>query len=163
MIGKYQDVWLYDWTNQNRKSREKLCEKQITMLDSLGFDWTIHDRWEDNFKELERFKAENGHTDVPSDHPLAKFVAGLRKNPLDEEKRKRLNALGFEWDGRASRSRNAWRAGVEHAREFYDKHGDLKVPGNYACSDGYKLGNFVKRAKRDGRLEELLSSLGHRE
>ena len=129
------------------------------MLDSLGIDWTIHDRWEDNFKALERFKAEHGHTDVPFDHPLAKFVSGLRKNPLSDERKERLDAIGFEWDGRASRSRNAWRAGAEHCREYYENHGDLKVPRNYACSDGYKLGNFVKRAKKIGRLEELLSSL----
>lgn len=157
-VGKYEDVWLYDWLNQNRKSREKLCERQIAMLDNLGMDWTIRDRWEDSFRELERFKEEHGHTDVPFDHPLAKFVARLRKNPLDEEKRKRLDEIGFEWDGRVSRSRNAWRAGVEHSREFYEENGNLKVPGNYKCSDGYKLGNFVKRAKRDGRLEELMEA-----
>ena len=81
------------------------------------------------------------------EHPLAKFVAGLRKNPLSEERKNRLDAIGFDWDGRASRSRNAWRVGSKHAQEFYDKHGDLKVPGNYACADGYKLGNFLKKAR----------------
>jgi len=159
-IGKYDDIWLYDWCNQNRTSREKLCERQIGMLDALGFDWTIHDRWEDNFAELERFKAEHGHTDVPNTHPLARFVAGLRKNPLDEEKRKRLEEIGFEWDGRAARSRNAWRAGKTHAQEYYEKNGNLKVPGGFICSDGYKLGNFVKRVKKDGRLEELMAAIG---
>lgn len=158
-LGKYYDVWLYDWLNQNRKSRESLCERQIMMLDSFGMDWEIHDRWDDNFKELVRFKAEHGHMDIPPEHPLAKFVAGLRKNPLDDEKRERLDQLGFDWDGRASRSRNAWRVGKAHAQEFYDKHGDLKVPGNYACADGYKLGNFLKRIKREGKLAELVQSL----
>lgn len=158
-LGKYYDVWLYDWLNQNRKSRESLCERQIMMLDSFGMDWEIHDRWDDNFKELVRFKAGHGHMDIPPEHPLAKFVAGLRKNPLDDEKRERLDQLGFDWDGRASRSRNAWRVGKAHAQEFYDKHGDLKVPGNYACADGYKLGNFLKRIKREGKLAELVQSL----
>ena len=157
--GKYGEVWLYDWLNQNRKSREKLSERQVMMLDNLGMNWEQHDRWEDNFKELERFKVEHGHTDIPPEHPLAKFVAGLRKNPLDDEKRERLDQLGFEWDGKASRSRNAWRVGKAHAQEFYDKHGDLKVPGNYACADGYKLGNFLKKAKRDGKLAELVQAL----
>ena len=158
-LGKYHDVWLYDWLNQNRMSRESLCERQIMMLDSLGMDWVIHDRWEDNFRELERFKEQYGHTDVPGTHPLAKFVAGLRKNPLDPEKRERLDALGFDWDGRASRSRNAWRAGTAHAKDFYNEHGDLKVPRNYACSDGYKLGNFLKRIKREGKLAELIREI----
>lgn len=159
-IGKYQDVWLNDWCNQNRASRDNLCDRQIEMLDALGFDWMIHDRWEDNFKELERFKSEHGHTDVANTHPLARFVAGLRKNPLDPEKKERLEKIGFEWDGRAARSRNAWRAGVEHSREYYAKNGNLKVPGGFICSDGYKLGNFVKRIKRDGRLEELMADIG---
>ena len=73
--------------------------------------------------------------------------------------KERLDSIGFEWDGRASRSRDAWRVGSKHAQEFFNKHGDLKVPGNYACSDGYKLGNFVKKAKRDGRLPELEKEL----
>ena len=71
----------------------------------------------------------------------------------------RLNNLGFEWDGRASRRRNAWRVGEAHALEYFEKRGNLKVPGGFKCADGYKLGNFVKKAKADGRFEELEKSV----
>ena len=158
-IGKYHGVWLYDWVDQNRRSRDNLCDRQIKMLESLGMDWEIHDRWEDNFRELERFKEENGHTDVPGDHPLARFVAEIRKRPPSQAKIDRLNALGFEWDGRVSRSRNAWRTGVAHSREYWGDHGNLNVPKGYICGDGYKLGLFVKNSKAKGRFEELCSEV----
>ena len=158
-IGKYHDVWLYDWINQNRTSRGKLCERQVVMLDSLGMDWEPHDKWEDNYKELLKFKEQNGHTDVPSDHPLAKFVAGLRKNMPEGERKERLDKIGFEWDGRAARARNAWRAGVEHSRDYYEKHGDLKVPAGFVADDGYKLGNFIKNTRSNKRMDELLEKV----
>ena len=86
-------------------------------------------------------------------------MAEQRKRPPSGSRKELLDALGFEWDGRASRSRNAWREGTSHVAEYYDKHGDLKVPAGFVTKDGYKLGNFIKKAKRDGRFEELLATL----
>ena len=133
-----------------------MCERQLMMLDSLGMDWEIVDPWEEKFKELTIFKDQYGHTDVPGDYgPLGRWVAGQRKDPPEGEKRERLEKIGFEWDGRQSRSRNAWREGVKHAKEYYGIHGDIKIPRGYVCSDGYKLGNSIITTRRNGRLEEL--------
>ena len=109
---------------------------------------------------MKNHKEENGHVDVPGDEGrLGKWVAEIRKRPPSPDKVERLNEIGFEWDGRASRSRNAWRAGCVHSFEYYRNHGDIKVPGGYVCGDGYKLGTFIKNLKRDKRLDELLDEL----
>ena len=79
----------------------------------------------------------------------------LRERVPEGERKDRLDALGFEWDGRKARSNNAWRAGVEKSIEYYETHGNLKVPKGYVCEDGYKLGTFIQRAKRDKRVDEL--------
>ena len=31
----------------------------------------------------------------------------------------------------------------------------MRVPKGYTCADGYKLGTFIQRAKRDKRMDEL--------
>ena len=157
-LGSYHGVWLYPWLQRNRENKAKLCERQIAYLDSISMDWEVRDYFTDMLAALELYKTEHGHVDVPGDAgKLGKWVAEIRKRPPDDPARlEQLNGIGFEWDGRASRSRNAWRAGVAHAVPYYTSHGDLKVPGGFICDDGYKLGNFVKKAKADGRFNELM-------
>ena len=159
-LGEYNGVWLYDWLKRNRERQDRLIERQVAMLNSIGMDWTIEDPWEEKFNELEKYKEEHGHVDVPGDYgPLGHWVAEQRKRPPKEEKKERLDAIGFEWDGHASRSRNAWRTGAAHSLEYFTAHGDLKVPRGFVCADGYKLGNFVRRVKTDGKLDELIQLL----
>ena len=160
-LGEYHGVWLYDWLKRNREKQDLMCERQRTMLDSIGMDWTIVDPWEEKFRELEKYKEEHGHCDVPGDDgPLGHWVAQQRKEPPTGEKKERLDSIGFEWNGRQSRSRNAWREGVKHAREYYETHGDLKIPRGYKCADGYKLGNFIVTTKSKKRMDELNHLVG---
>lgn len=58
-----------------------------------------------------------------------------------------------------AKSRNAWRIGVDNSRAFYEKHGDLKVPAGFVTDDGYKLGNFIKNTKSNGKMDELLKEV----
>ena len=155
-LGMYHGVWLYDWLKRNREKQNLICERQRMLLDSLGMDWTITDPWEEKYKELERYHEQHGHTDVPGDDgPLGRWVAEQRKRPPAGEKKEKLDRIGFEWDGRKSRSRNAWREGAAHAREYYANHKNLKVPAGFITTDGYKLGTFVKNTKRKGLLADL--------
>ena len=97
---------------------------------------------------------------MPGDYGALGFWVGKQRERCpDDEKVARLDSIGFEWDGRVSRSRNTWRVGEAHALEYFEKQGNLKVPAGFKCSDGYKLGNFVKKAKADGRFEELEKSV----
>lgn len=149
-------VWLYDFLKRCRLKQDHLYERQRMMLDSIGMDWTVIDPWEEKFQMLVQYKNEHGHCDVPGDEgELGYWVARLRERVPEGERKDRLDALGFEWDGRVARSNNAWRNGVAHAAEFYKKHKNLKVPVRFVSEDGYKLGNFIKNTKRDDRMKEL--------
>lgn len=159
-LGEYHGVWLYDWLKRNRERQDQLIDRQRHMLDSIGMDWTVIDPWEEKFKELVDYKEDHGHCDVPgNDEKLGYWVTKLRERPPEGDRKDRLDALGFEWNGHKARKRNAWRTGIAHSIEYFRKHENLKVPAQFVSEDGYKLGNFIKKTKRDGRMEELLNAV----
>lgn len=63
-----------------------------------------------------------------------------------------------------------WENGYIHAAEFYKNNGHLKVPKNYICSDGFKLGQWIQtqRGTKRGTIpvpmlperEEKLNQIG---
>ena len=52
-----------------------------------------------------------------------------------------------------------WEDMYEHAKEYYETHGDLKIPGTYYTADGYALGTWIltQRAIRKGLQRGTLS------
>ena len=82
---------------------------RVVLLQKIGFDWKVELRtWDERFADLCAFKSRFGHTRVhvkwPEDPILGGWVVrqrqDYRKNRLTEECVARLNAIGFEWDGR---------------------------------------------------------------
>ena len=152
-------VYLYPWLKRNRINKDRLYQRQIDMLDAIGMDWTILDPWEEKFEMLVEFQAMYGHCDVPGDEgALGNWVAEQRKRPPEGERKEKLDQLGFEWDGNVSRKNNTWRVGVMYSRKFYRDHGHLKVPKGFV-TEGYRLGDFIKRTKANGRLDELIKEV----
>lgn len=51
-----------------------------------------------------------------------------------------------------------WLEGYNHALQYYDVKGDLLVPYNYICSDGYKLGHwiFAQRNTKKGNYSSVM-------
>ena len=100
---------LASWVERMRaaKRRNKLTHAQIQEFDRIGFIWSIALRhtWEQRFKELEAFKKEHGHCNVPENYPLnpalGHWVSGMRhkkkRGKLTKERVRHLAALGFCW------------------------------------------------------------------
>ena len=73
-----------------------------------------------------------------------------------------LDGIGMVWN-----KDTPWRAGFNHAKEYYKKNGNLAVPNQYICADGYRLGKWISnqrfamrsgkglRAEQIGQLEEI--------
>ena len=60
---------------------------------------------------------------------------------LTEEQIKRLDELGFSWDGR---HKNTWDKAYLAVCEYKKKYGDLKIPVAYVTDDGIKLGVWIR-------------------
>lgn len=112
---------LFQWVKRQRHQyklsklgeRSNLTQERIALLDGIGFVWNSHlAAWNDKFKELEQFKADNGHCFVPCNYKgssklstwikrqrrqYRKFVA-KQQSTLDAKRISKLERLGLAWD-----------------------------------------------------------------
>ena len=164
------------WVNQKRKakSKRKLGEEQMKILDDLGFVWDVYDHlWEQGISRLQEYKTEHGHVLVPYDHAtLDGFKLGIwvsqkrmakSKGKLGKEQMKILDDLGFVWDVLD----HLWEQSISRLQEYKTEHGHVLVPYDHATLDGFKLGIWVSQkrmAKSKGKLGEeqmkILDDLG---
>lgn len=159
----YHGIKLGRWVAQLRSYRKSgicsayLTDERIKLLDEIGMVWDVPDYlFEKNYTALLDYYRENGNADVPSYYVTADglrlgawvFNIRNRKNgsgkgaELTEEQIKRLDELGFSWDGR---HKNTWDKAYAAAREYKAKHGDLKIPAAYVTADGLALGRWIRR------------------
>jgi hypothetical protein len=84
----------------------------------------------------------------------------MRSSVLSNERRQRLDELGFEWDPHES----AWKEGYNHLTGYWNREGHCRVPQGHK-EDGHPLGGWVReqRANADTLSDErrrLLDELG---
>ena len=96
------------WVNVQRTAQRKgtIDAERVERLTKLGFDWDpLGSYWKDMFKQLVKFKEQNGHCDVPArwtgNRPLGGWVSNQRalrkKGTLSKDHIRKLNELGFLW------------------------------------------------------------------
>jgi hypothetical protein len=138
-------------------------------LKRIGFDWVSRGRsmqfrdssywdtkWERMLAVLTKFKRRFGHCWVPTTWPgtpkLGQWASRQRKlknqGLLDENRRRRLNALGFNW--RTADSANPrWERCFLRLLEFRRRFGHCHVPWESPLG---RWGVKTRRLKRAGRL-----------
>jgi superfamily II DNA or RNA helicase len=105
---KRAGITLSNWVNTQRdyQRKQQLEPDHKRRLDEVGFSWNPQcDTWETMFAELQRYKGEHGGCNVPQgwvkNPPLGKWVSRQRvlkkSGKLSSARKKRLDALGFEW------------------------------------------------------------------
>lgn len=116
--------------------------------------------WDVMYKQLLEFKEENGHTNVSRLHEgmkqLGNWVLEQRRQyhngKLKPEKRKKLEAIGFDWKGENRRELkdfdDIWWESYMKLVAYYKQHGHTNIPARY--SKDKALGTWVvaQRAKR---------------
>lgn len=158
----YHGVKLGRWIAQLRSYRKSgicsayLTDERIKLLNEIGTVWAVPDYlFEKNSAALLDYYRENGNADVPSYYVTADGLRlgawvfntrscknGIGKGAeLTEEQIKRLDELGFSWEGKFG---NNWNKSYEAACEYKKKYGDLKIPVAYVTADGLALGRWIR-------------------
>jgi superfamily II DNA or RNA helicase len=160
---------LGQWVSIQRQRQNKgaLSEERRERLDKIGFVWDPFEAdWDEGFGHLKIYKEHEGHCFVPATYNQHGFRLGgwvrsqrSHKDRLSEERRQRLEQLGFVWDARGS----GWDEGFRYLAIYQKRTGHCRVPALHE-EDGYPLGQWVdKQRQRKGilpkerrqRLDEL--------
>ena len=117
-------------------------------------DGKIRSAWNAMFRELDAFKAEHGHCNVPQSHgSLGGWVHSQRQRKLkmSEDRLQKLVGLGFNW-GTARGPRNTWGERLEELAEYKAQHGNCDIPQRQGS-----LGSWVssqRTARKKGKLSD---------
>ena len=155
-------VALGAWLRTQRRYRRegRLTEEQIRRLEGLGISWEDkYDRsWERGCRQAERWYADHHDLEVPPTYidadgfPLGKWLdrhrtvdphTGRRAIRLTPERRERLDAMGMRWEKKP----DPWEVRYELAREFYERHGHLRIPSGYK-PQGIWLNKWLNEQKQ---------------
>ncbi|CAE8588611.1 unnamed protein product [Polarella glacialis] len=158
----------------------ELDDRQIEMLDNLGFVWELQSfQWEQTFERLKAYQAEHGDVLVPADHDTADgfnlgawvsrqraLKRGTAIGELDESQMEMLDNLGFIWELQSFQ----WEQAFERLKAYKAEHEHMAVPVDHDTADGFHLGAWVarqralKRGTASGELDErqieMLDDLG---
>ncbi len=131
-----------------------LTDKRICELNGIGMVWDVPDYlWERYFAAAMEYHRENGNLNVPEKYTtqggvrLGTWLRNMRslrrkgECTLTEEQISALDKLGMIWKDKKELK---WENGYERAREYYEKHGNLKMPSLYKSESGFPLGKWVR-------------------
>jgi superfamily II DNA or RNA helicase len=124
----YKDKKLAKWVQHQRSfgNNGTLSTVRKERLSKIGFIWSIYDQyWEEMYSRLLAFNKTHGHCRVSSrsaDRELARWVVktrvAYRDGRLEETRRKRLEALGFEFKRGDKDRRSLQFVSFNEARKF---------------------------------------------
>lgn len=159
-----RDASLGTWAGKQRTANKEgsLSQDKIKKLEDLSFNWVVrrghqNTKWETRYQELVKYRKKHGHCNVPHlyarNPSLGKWVAYQRRlyrdNRLSENKKEKLNKLGFAW----SPFDIQWE---EHCQELIDykrQYGNCIVPLDYP--ENPALATWVHLQRQEHRRGKL--------
>ena len=121
-------------------------------LKNIGFELDPPDLWEMNFQAAKAYFEENGDLNIPDDYKEAggnlrgwltrqkKYANKEGDSRLSDDKIEKLRSIGLFDE--ISHADKIWLQRYEMAKAYFLKHGDLRIPKDYAV-DGFQLGIWV--------------------
>lgn len=165
-------IWLSKWLNEQkqiysgRRKCKQLTQEQIERLEAIGMNWNNRNAeanenaWEMHYAECKEYCEQYGNLNIPIGYKsksganlsvwIVRQRAQYKNGKLTSEQIAKLGAIGMAWE-----FADAWEIGFSHAKEYAGQNGDLLVPVDFVCADGYKLGNWVanQRSNRNGGVK----------
>ncbi|MBR1765147.1 MAG: Helicase associated domain protein [Ruminococcus sp.] len=147
-------AWIRNQRFARKSNASSLTEDKIERLDMLGFRWGDKSEklWNDGFQALCSYYRQHNSFKVPANYispsgvKLQSWIgtqrAKYKKGKLTDEQIKKLESIGFDLEGFAS-----WEDRFALAKAYYDEHGDLDMPANYAVN-GVKLRSWLNKQKK---------------
>lgn len=140
------------WVGVQRLHRDTISKERCQRLDQLGFVWDVLDsKWEEGLRHLIIYKERKGHCRVHQHHKESDFALGkwvsiqrVSENVLSEERRRRLDTLGFVWDALETN----WEEGFKHLTIYREREGHCRVPHGHK-KNGFRLGQWVSVQRRN--------------
>ena len=152
------------WLDHQRSAykRGALTANRQDRMSALDVIWDVQkEQWETSFSQLVEYSQEHGDCNPPDSYlthagfALGKWVGKQRtasnKGRLSQERKQRLDALGFVWDVRAAK----WEEGFNELMAYYHEHGDSMAPAKYMTPTGFKLGNWIYQQRTDFKQNKL--------
>lgn len=162
---------LGEWIKLQRKDYRNgtIKKKHEQALNTLGIQWDpMQDYWDDGFYHAEQYLKEHGDLLVPRDYicndgyNLGIWIynkrQNLKKGVLTDSQKKQLDSIGMTW----SIPDDQWNASYELAKQYFEEHGNLKVPRQYVTDTGMKLGMWISDRRRNYQKGMLSEDQVHR-
>ena len=150
---------LAGWLDRQRTlyAAGKLSPQRVEALERLNIIWDAGEHeWQIWYAEYQRWhRQQQQDPSQPTSADLRDWWttqrALHREGKLPPGHKEQMDALGFDWQPLMT----DWTDGVEHAHAYRQQHGDLRVPSDFVCHDGYRLGEWLSDQRRAHRRGEL--------
>lgn len=165
---KAQAEHLADPESSDVNNPASLTEDQIVRLDAIGMVWEKgHEGvWEKNFAYAVDYAKKNGNLEMPATFvtkdgfALGKWIYNQRlryaENRMSESQIQKLESLRMTWNIKQS-----WDERYELAKEYFEKHGNLRLTQDYVTDSGIWLGKWIyeQRRKRKQLTQDQIRKL----
>jgi len=135
----------YNQIQRGQTPKRNLTQDQIERLKEIGFKWNATETFEQHWHDLEAFKSEFGHCNVPykySVNPsLGNWCSNMRctynqiqqgetpKRNLTQDQIERLEEIGFKW-----KVKKTFEQKCHDLEAFKSEFGHCNVPSNYSAN-----------------------------
>ncbi|WP_335989860.1 DEAD/DEAH box helicase [Glycomyces sp. MUSA5-2] len=135
-----------------RRRRDDLPAEVAAALTAVGMVWDLDAfRWQTLLEHARAFHTTHGHLTVPADYtsqdgfdlPGRLWRARKHRTTVPQQVQHELEALGMVWDVEEHR----WTTFLDELEQYQAHHGDLLVPSDFTCDDGYHLGKRISNLR----------------
>lgn len=143
----------------------ELSPERAEALNAIGMVWgdLLEATWNEAWELAREYYEANGNLLVPESCEvngidLGKWVAYQRKRKkegkLSAGRVTRLEEIGMIWNVTDAK----WEMHYQQAKAYFEKYGNLNVPGAYRTEDGFLLGMWLA-GQRKARSEKTLTPM----